>query len=128
MQVQNKALMFFKRHRYVVLGLMIVATLVNAFVRFAGHWQPFWSVVMLQALFGQVVFNYLRDGAVQFAPGGGLSKDADPLGRAALTAFALAVYLVAFGYEGHPREPSVHDKRPGDWTMPTREEIGGKAS
>ncbi|WP_460125814.1 hypothetical protein [Pseudomonas sp. S2_C03] len=122
MEAQSKILVFLRRHRYVVLTLMIVATLVNAFARFTGDWERFWTVLMLQALFGQAVFNYLRGGTVQFATGGGLSKDANPMGRAALATFALAVYLVAFAYEGQPREPSIHDKRPGDWTMPTREE------
>ncbi|WP_414864244.1 hypothetical protein [Pseudomonas sp. IT-P12] len=120
MEMENNALMFLRQHRYWILALMIAASLVNAFYRFTGHWQSFWTVLLLQAYFGQVVFAYLRGGTVQLAAGGGLSRDAHPLGRAALAAFALAVYLVSFGYEGHSREPSIHDKRPGDWTLPTR--------
>jgi hypothetical protein len=124
MGMENNALVFLRRYRYLILLLMVTASLVNAFVRFTGDWKHFWTVLLLQALFGQAVFAYLRGARIQVAPGGSLSKDANPLGRAGLAAFALTIYFLSFGYEGSKREESIFDKRPSDWTMPTRGEIG----
>lgn len=78
---------------------------------------------MLQAWFGQAVFAYLRGGWVAIGPGG-LSKDASPTWRAVLAGVAFAIYLIGFGIDGYPKKEAVHDRRPSDWTMPTREEIG----
>lgn len=78
---------------------------------------------MLQAWFGQAVFAYLRGGWVAIGPGG-VSKDASPTSRAVLAGAAFAIYLIGFGIDGYPKKESVHDRRPSDWTMPTREEIG----
>jgi len=53
----------------------------------------------------------------------GLSKDANPMGRAALAATASGFYLLAFTYDGSLRDDSVHERNAAHWTMPTREEF-----
>ncbi|MBJ2182802.1 MULTISPECIES: hypothetical protein [Pseudomonas] len=123
MEMENGALGLLKRYRYLILLLMVAASLVSATVRFAGDWRNFWTVLMLQAWFGQAVFAYLRGGWVAIGPGG-FSKDASPTSRAVLAGAAFAIYLIGFGIDGYPKKESVHDRRPSDWTMPTREEIG----
>lgn len=123
MEMENGALGLLKRYRYLILLLMVAASLVSATVRFAGDWRNFWTVLMLQAWFGQAVFAYLRGGWVAIGPGG-VSKDASPTSRAVLACAAFAIYLIGFGIDGYPKKESVHDRRPSDWTMPTREEIG----
>jgi hypothetical protein len=123
MEIENGALGLLKRYRYLILLLMVAASLVSATLRFVGDWKNFWTVLMLQAWFGQAVFAYLRGGWVAIGPGG-LSIDASPTWRAVLAGVAFAIYLIGFGIDGYPKKESVHDRRPSDWTMPTREEIG----
>ena len=123
MEKENGCLRFLKRYRYSILLLMVAASLLNAFVRFIGEWGDFWTALMLQAWFGQAVFAYLRGGWVAIGPGG-LPKDANPVWRALLAGCAFAIYLICFGFAGYPKEQSVYDRHPSDWTMPTREEMG----
>ncbi|AUG08511.1 hypothetical protein [Pseudomonas sp. S09G 359] len=123
MDMENGAPRLLKRYRYLILLLMVAASLVSATVRFVGDWRNFWTVLMLQAWFGQAVFAYLLGGWVAIGPGG-LAKDASPTWRAVLAGFAFAVYLVGFGINGYPKKDSAYDRRPSDWTMPIREEIG----
>ncbi len=123
MEHKNHPLTFLKRFRYLILTLMVAAALVNAFVRYTGEWSLFWLSLAMQAWFMQAVFAYLRGGWVTIGPGG-LAKDANPVGRAILAATAFGLYLLMFGYDGHDREGSIYERRPSDWTMPTREEIG----
>jgi hypothetical protein len=121
---KNKSILdLLKRLRHSILAVMVTASLVNAFVRFVGDWSSFWSVLAMHALFMQAVFAYLRGGWVAIGPGG-LSKDANPLGRAALAATAFAFYLLTFTYEMDSRADSSHERRPSDWTMPTQAELG----
>jgi hypothetical protein len=122
MESEHYVLTFLKRFRYLILALMVIASLVNAFVRFAGDWSHFWGVLAAHAWFTQAVFAYLRGGWVTIGPGG-LSKDANPLGRAALAATAFAFYLLTFTYEVDNHVDSIYE-RTSDWTMPNREEIG----
>lgn len=82
-------------YRYLFGGLMLVAALVNCFVRFFGELHPFFSALMLQLWFGQAVFAYLGGGRVSIGPGG-LGKDANPIGRAALAGVSFFVYLLGF--------------------------------
>lgn len=123
MERNKKVLTFLKRLRYPILAFMVIASLVNAFVRFVGDWSNFWTVLAAHALFIQAVFGYLRGGWVAIGPGG-LSKDANPLGRAALAATAFAFYLLTFSYEIDNQADSAHERRASDWTMPTRAELG----
>ncbi len=123
MEKENGCLRFLKRYRYLILLLMVAASLLNAFVRFIGEWGDFWTVLIMQAWFGQAVFAYLRGGWVAIGPGG-LPKDANPVWRALLAGCAFGIYLICFGFAGYPKEQSVYDRHPSDWTMPTREEIG----
>lgn len=123
MGMENGVLDLLKRYRFLILLLMVATSLVSATVRFVGEWSNFWTVLMLQAWFGQAVFAYLRGGWVAIGPGG-LPKDASPTSRALLAGVAFAIYLIGFGFDGYPKKESVHDRRPSDWTMPTREEIG----
>lgn len=123
MEMENGGLELLRRYRYLILLLMVAASLVNAAVRFFGDWSNFWTALMLQGWFGQAVFAYLRGGWVAIGPGG-LPKDASPTSRAVLAGVAFAIYLVGFGFDGYPKNESIHDRRPSDWTMPTREEIG----
>jgi hypothetical protein len=111
-----------KRYRYLILTLMVIASLVSALMRFSGDWSHFWTVLTVQAWFMQAVFAYLRGGCIVIGPGG-LSRDAAPLGRSALAATAFVFYLLVFAY-GSDHADSVHERRASDWTMPTREEIG----
>ena len=123
MEPENIALILLKRYRYLILGLMVVASLVNAFVRFAYEPGRFWGALAAHAWFTQAVFAYLRGGRISIGPGA-LSKDAHPVGRAALAATAFAFYLLMFTYDGENRDDSIYERRASDWTMPTREEIG----
>lgn len=121
MEQESRALSVLKRSRYLILSAMVIASLVSAFWRFTGEWSQFWTSVAAQAWFSQAVFAYLRGGWVAIGPGG-LSKDANPVGRALLAAVALGLYLLMFGYEGH-KPDSIYERRASDWTMPTREEM-----
>jgi len=123
MESEHNVLSFLKRFRYLILALMVMASLVNAFVRFTGDWSHFWGGLAVHAWFMQAVFAYLRGGWVAIGPGG-LSKDANPLGRAVLAATAFAFYLLIFTYEVDNHADSIYERRASDWTMPTREEIG----
>lgn len=124
MNSQNGTMKFLRRYQLLLLLLMSTASLINAFARFAGDWKSFWTVLILQVFFGQAVFAYIRGTTIHVAPGGRLSKDADPLGRAGVAALSLVIYFLAFCYETPKPEPSIYEKRASDWTMPTREEIG----
>ncbi|MCF5143292.1 hypothetical protein GIW41_29380 [Pseudomonas sp. PA-6-1D] len=77
---------------YVVL---LLAALLNGFLRFDGSWKRFFLMVLVQLWFGQAVYSYARGARVAIAPGG-MSKDADPEWRAALAGFALFLYGVVF--------------------------------
>ncbi|MBD9600037.1 hypothetical protein IB252_09495 [Pseudomonas sp. PDM10] len=123
MDPENSVLVFLSRFRYLILVLLVAASLTNAIVRFLGDWGHFWEALALQAWFGQAVFSYLRGGWVAIGPGG-LSKNANPIGRAALAATAFAIYVLLFTYDGYKRDDSIYERRASDWTMPTREEIG----
>jgi hypothetical protein len=122
MEQESRTLSVLKRFRYLILGVMVIACLVNAFWRFTGQWYLFWTSVAVQAWFMQAVFAYLRGGWVAIGPGG-LSSDASPLGRAVLAVVAFGFYLLMFSY-GHQPNDSIYERRASDWTMPTREEIG----
>ncbi|MDB5994552.1 MAG: hypothetical protein JWP42_1688 [Pseudomonas sp.] len=122
METDGRVLRCFNRYRYLILAVMVIASLVNAFWRFTGQWNLFWLSLGAQAWFTQAVFAFLRGGWIAIGPGG-LSKDANPLGRAVLAAAAFGLYLLMFGYEGKS-EDSIYERRASDWTMPTREEIG----
>lgn len=121
MKQESCALSVLKRFRYLILGVMVIASLVSAFWRFTGEWSQVWTCVAAQAWFTQAVFGYLRGGWVAIGPGG-LSKDANPVGRALLATVALGFYLLMFSYEGH-KSDSIYERRASDWTMPTREEM-----
>ncbi|MEX5665193.1 hypothetical protein ABFV57_10035 [Pseudomonas neuropathica] len=121
MKQDSRTLSALKRFRYLILAVMVIASLVNAFWRFTGGWSQFWTCVGAQAWFTQAVFAYLRGGWVAIGPGG-LQRDANPIGRALLAAVALGLYLLMFGYE-EQKPDSIYERRAADWTMPTREEM-----
>ena len=121
MKQDSRILSALKRFRYLILAVMVIASLVSAFWRFTGGWSQFWTCVGAQAWFTQAVFAYLRGGWVAIGPGG-LPKDANPIGRALLAAVALGLYLLMFSYE-EQKPDSIHERRASDWTMPTREEM-----
>lgn len=78
------------------IGLaLLLAALLNGFLRFDGSWKRFFLMVLVQLWFGQAVYSYARGARVAIAPGG-MSKDADPEWRAALAGFALFLYGVVF--------------------------------
>lgn len=120
--MESNALAFLRRYRYWLLSLMVAASLVNAFVRFAGDAVNFFGALFVHGWFIQAVFAYFRGGWVGIGPGG-LPKDANPMGRAALAATAFGFYLLMFTYGGDRRDDSAHERRASDWTMPTREEF-----
>jgi len=122
MGMESNVLAFLRRYRYGLLVLMVTAALVNAFVRFAGDGPNFFGALLVHGWLIQAVFAYCRGGWVALGPGG-LSKDANPMGRAALAATALGFYLLAFTYDGSLRDDSVYERNATDWTMPTREEF-----
>ena len=122
MGMESVALAFLRRYRYLLLSLMITASFVNAFERFSGDWSNFFGALFVHGWFIQAVFAYFRGGWVCIGPGG-LPKDANPMGRAALAATAFAFYLLMFTYDGYSRDESVHERTASDWTMPTREEF-----
>lgn len=83
------------KYRYPSGALLLIAALLNCFLRFWGDGRPFFSALMLQLWFGQAVFAYLRGGWVSIGPGG-LGKEANPVGRAALAAVSFLAYLLGF--------------------------------
>ena len=85
----------FYRYRYWLGALLLVATLLNCFLRFGDGGRPFISALMLQLWFGQAVFAYFRGGWVSIGPGG-LGKDAPAVARASLAAVAFFIYLLGF--------------------------------
>ncbi|WP_242209049.1 MULTISPECIES: hypothetical protein [unclassified Pseudomonas] len=121
MEQDGRILSALKRFRSLILAVMVIASLGNAFWRFTGGWSQFWTCVVAQAWFTQAVFAYLRGGWVAIGPGG-LPKDANPIGRALLAAVALGLYLLMFSYE-EQKPDSIYERRASDWTMPTREEM-----
>lgn len=122
MAMESNVLAFLRRYRYWLLALMVTAALVNAFVRFTGDGRNFFGALLVHGWLIQAVFAYCRGCWVALGPGG-LSKDANPMGRAALAATAFGFYLLAFTYDGSLRDDSVHERTAADWTMPTREEF-----
>lgn len=85
----------FYKYRYLLGVLLLIAALLNCFFRFWGDARLFFSALMLQLWFGQAVFAYLRGGWVSIGPGG-LGKDANPVGRAALAFVCFVIYLLGF--------------------------------
>ncbi|VVO34842.1 hypothetical protein [Pseudomonas fluorescens] len=83
------------KYRYLLAALLLIAALLNCFLRFWGDTRPFFSALMFQLWFGQAVFAYLRGGWVSIGPGG-LGKHANPEGRAALASVSFVIYLSGF--------------------------------
>ena len=79
------------KYRHGIGVALLLAALLNGFLRFDGSWNRFLTMVLVQLWFGQAVYNYARGARVAIAPGG-MSKDADPEWRAALAGFALFLY------------------------------------
>ena len=86
------------KYRYLLRALLLIAALLNCFLRFWGDARPFFSALMLQLWFGQAVFAYLRGGWISIGPGG-LGKDASPVGRASLACVSFVIYLLGFVLE-----------------------------
>ena len=86
---------FFYKYRFHLGGILVVASLINCFVRYEGDWARFFTILITQVWFAQGVFNYLIGGTILIAPWG-LDKDADPEWRALLAGFALFLYVVVF--------------------------------
>ncbi|MGY4533846.1 hypothetical protein ACVW0Y_002982 [Pseudomonas sp. TE3786] len=122
----DAALPFLKRYRYLILALMVTASLTSVFMRFSNDSQNFWGMLLGHALFAQAIFAYLRGSTITIGPGS-LGRDAHPAARAALAALALIFYLLLFAYEGDKHPDSIYERRPSDWTMPTREEFRREA-
>ncbi|MDT3314880.1 hypothetical protein QZR14_26290 [Pseudomonas sp. rhizo66] len=112
MEQGSRILSALKRFRYLILAVMVIASLVNAFWRYTGGWSQFWTCVGAQAWFTQAVFAYLRGGWVAIGPGG-LPRDANPIGRALLAAVALGLYLLMFSYE-EQKPDSIYERRASD--------------
>lgn len=83
------------KYRHGIGVALLLAALLNGFLRFDGSWNRFLTIVLVQLWFGQAVYNYARGARVAIAPGG-MSKDADPQWRAALAGFSLFLYGVVF--------------------------------
>lgn len=79
------------KYRHGIGVALLLAALLNGFLRFDGRWQRFFIMVLVRLWFGQAVYNYARGARVAIAPGG-MSKDADPKWRAALAGLALFLY------------------------------------
>ena len=86
---------FFYRYRHPFGLALILFALINGCVRFNGDLGRFCTMVFVQLWFAQGLYCYFSRRRVAIAPGG-LDKDADPAGRAALAAFALLIYTVIF--------------------------------
>ena len=68
------------KYRHGIGVALLLAALLNGFLRFDGSWKRFLTMVLVQLWFGQAVYNYARGARVAIAPGG-MSKDADPAQR-----------------------------------------------
>jgi hypothetical protein len=88
-----KAFLF--RHRVCLAGGLIIASLINCFVRHNGDWGRFFTILITQLWFAQGVINYLFNGSIVIAPWG-LDKNANPEWRALLAGFAFFLYVVVF--------------------------------
>ena len=83
------------KYRHGIGVALLLAALLNGFLRFDGSWKRFLTMALVQLWFSQAVYNYARGARVAIAPGG-MSKDADPEWRAALAGFSLLLYGVVF--------------------------------
>jgi len=86
--------------RIYVAAIMIVALLVNAY-RFWGEWNDFYSVIVVQLLFGQGFFSYISGKEINVAPGGGVKAGAHPLLRALIGWSAFLAYILMFFFSGY---------------------------
>ena len=96
MPVTSKSILsgLFKCRDWVGVGLLLAA-LLNGYFQFNGSWGRFFTVLAVQLWFAHGVNKYQRAAAVAIAPGG-LGRDADPAGRAALAIFAFFLYALFF--------------------------------
>jgi hypothetical protein len=96
MPITSKSIIsgLFKYRDWVGVGLLLAA-LLNCYFQFNGSWGRFFTIFVVQLWFAQGVYNYLRGATVAIAPGG-LGRDADPAGRAALAIFAFFLYAIFF--------------------------------
>ncbi len=86
---------FLQKYKHGLGVLLLCGLIANAVMRFNGSWKRFSSMMLVQILFSQAVYGYLRGGWVGIGPGG-LGKNANPVSRACLAGFAFVAYVVVF--------------------------------
>ncbi|WP_339101440.1 hypothetical protein WKQ99_12595 [Pseudomonas atacamensis] len=84
----------FKYPNYVGFFLLCAA-IVNALLRFDGSFKRFFTMVAVQVLFGQGVWNYLCGRRIAIGPSS-LGKSSNPEWRTLLALFAFGLYLIVF--------------------------------
>lgn len=84
----------FRYRNYVAIGLLF-ASVLNAVLKFNGGWGRFFLMIVVQLLFVQAVWNYLRGARIAIGPSS-LGEDADPEWRAALAIFSFTLYVIVF--------------------------------
>lgn len=93
--MKDKFLLLLYRCRCYVGLLLFSAALINLGFNFSGSVGSWLGVFLAQVWTGQAVYQYARGGRVTIGAGG-LDKDAEPLGRAALAGISLLLYLLFF--------------------------------
>lgn len=83
----DSALSFLRRYRYLILALMVTASLISVFTRFRKDCHNFWGMLLGHSSFRQAVFAYCRGSTITIGPGSP-GRNANPLGRGALAAVA----------------------------------------
>jgi hypothetical protein len=83
------------RYRNCVAIALLFASVLNSVLRFNGGWGRFFLMIVVQLLFVQAVWNYLRGARIAIGPSS-LGKDANPEWRAALAVFSFILYVIVF--------------------------------
>lgn len=79
-----------------IIGLLLLFfACVRFFSNYSTGFESAFGFFLAQIWTAQAVYQYLRGGRVTIGPGG-LDKDANPWGRAALAIVSLVLYLLFF--------------------------------
>lgn len=90
--------------RHMILLIMLITAVTNAFLRFIGDWNNFCQVLILQAWFAQGFYCYVSRRKIAIAGGGSLDRGDSNIGRTILGSAALGIYLLGFFFEGFSNE------------------------
>ncbi len=88
------------RNRLHVAAIMAIVSFANS-CRFWGEWNEFYSVLVVQFLFGQGFVSYIGGKEINVAPGAGVKVGAPPVLRAFVGWGVFFVYILMFRFSGY---------------------------